>query len=459
MLTPEGTSPIASTVPERPLVSSACVGRSASPLLHSTCSPTMKRTPQPTLTQSKLTSLLQAKAKGPSDVPDGGDPGVDARRTLTLEDVEMESAAIPPPASGPPQSAPPAHAPGQYLTTDLFLKTLKEHTDQIIMSFNANINALSHRIDDNAGKIAANSSAIASQVEVADTQQSIISRLETRVSRLEKRSQNPVDSREERATLSPDYLFARRSVRLWPITGTSQDDMWGSVGEFLHETLLIRTDDLGQGDIESIERVREDPMVDRREVIVTFFTKDKRDLVVTSSPSLSSKIDREGKPTAGIRLEIPEELTETFRLLSRFGTRLRARHGAGTKRHIKFDDFRGTLFTNVKLPGDNTWTRVTVSMAREDLAASIREENVSTQKRLATKLLPGPRERLGRPMIPNRGIPVGRLALGDGTSTTATNPAPGPAIRQPPGGLGATLSAAGPSGKRPRWTGPDRPTL
>lgn len=109
-------------------------------------------------------------------------------------------------------------------------------------------------------------------------------------------------------------------------------------------------------------------------------------------------MDKEGRPTAGIQMEVPSELDETFRLLHRFGTRLRARHGAGTKRHIKFDDFGRSLYANIKLPGDSTWTRVTPTMAREDLGASLREENACTQKRLATKLIPGPRERLNRPM-------------------------------------------------------------
>ena len=54
-------------------------------------------------------------------------------------------------------------------------------------------------------------------------------------------------------------------------------------------------------------------------------------------------------------MEVPTELQETFRLLSRFGTRLLARHGEGTRRNIKFDDYSGTLFTNVKLPGPGLW--------------------------------------------------------------------------------------------------------
>ena len=266
MLTPEGISPIEPSVSVRPLAAAASVGQSASPLLRPTCD-TMKRTPQPTLTQSKF----QEKSKGPADDPGINDAGVDARRTLTLEDVEMEPAAVPPPAPTPAHPAPPTPAASQYLTTDLFLKTLKEHTDQIIMSFNANINAVSHRIDGNAAKIGANSSAIASQGELVEAQQSDISSLERRVSKLEKR-------------------------------------------------------------------------------------------------------------------------------------------------HIKFDDFRGTLFTNVKLPGDTKWTRVTAAMAREDLEASIKEESVSTQRRLVTKLLPGPRERLSKPMSINRN--GGRPAITDGTAAS-----------------------------------------
>ena len=141
----------------------------------------------------------------------------------------------------------------------------------------------------------------------------------------------------------------------------------------------------------------------RDEVLVRFVDARKRDLAMVNSVNLADRVNPSGKPTAGIRLEIPAELTDTFRLLARFGTRLRARHGNGTKRHVKFDDFTGSLFTNIKLPGDTTWTRVTPEMARRDLKASINEESEANQRRLASKLIPGPRERLGRPLsIPKR---------------------------------------------------------
>ena len=171
-----------------------------------------------------------------------------------------------------------------------------------------------------------------------------------------------------------------------------------------------------------------------------FNDKQKRDLVVSSSPNLSSRIDKEGRPTAGIRLEVPPELDDTFRLLHRFGTRLRARHGTGTKRHIKFDDYNGSLFTNIKLPGDTSWTKVTPAMAREDLGASLRKKNAHTQKRLAAKLVPGPLERLGRPMVESRGAVPLRLTGARGHSQVAVEASP----------------SSIPSGKRPRWSVPDR---
>ena len=156
-------------------------------------------------------------------------------------------------------------------------------------------------------------------------------------------------------------MAARRSVRLWLIRASSEEELWCGVGEFLHATLGIREDDMGQNDIEAITRVEHRPLLGNvsDEVIVND--------VFSSTPSLPNLIDAKGRPMAGIRLEVPSELSDTFRLLSRFGTWLRARHGLGTKRHIKFDDFTGSLYANIKLPGDENWTKLTPTMAHEDL--------------------------------------------------------------------------------------------
>ena len=241
---------------------------------------------------------------------------------------------------------------------------------------------------------------------------------------------------QRRAVLSEPYLKARRSIRIWPVPGESEEELWGNAGGFLHGPLPVPVSDVWQDDVEEVTRVR-DPMQPesiKDEVIVRFKDRRTRDMVMASSTNLASCVDPAGRPTAGTRLELPDELKDTFRLLARFGTRLRARHGEGTKRHVKFDDFSGSLFSIVKLPGDSGWTRVTRDMARADLEASLREENDANQKRLAAKLIPGPRERLQRPA-------AGRLPL---------------QTRRPPAATVQVGPQQLPCGKRPRWSGPSR---
>ena len=327
--------------------------------------------------------------------------------------------------------------PAQVVTTDFLLKSLKENTDFILKSFSAHMGAISKRVDENAGAIASNSSAIAGNKARIDGHDDMLANLSERMRSLEQKSQTGDNQVGVRASLSQDYLLARRSIRLWPVVGETESAIWEGVGDFIHDTLRVRTDEVGQNDIEAVSRVIEDlprNSLCRHEVLVTFISSTVRDNVVSHSANLAPCVDDGGKPTAGIRLEIPRELNDTFRLLSRFGTRLRARHGAGTKRHIKFDDFTGSLYSNVKLPGDETWTRVSPATAREDLLASVKEENVCTRKRLATKLVPGPRERLNQPVQGPAGDPV---AAGLATGR--------PRIQ----------ASLGPPGKRPRWTDPE----
>ena len=196
--------------------------------------------------------------------------------------------------------------------------------------------------------------------------------------------------------------------------------------------MAIPEADLNQDDVEAVTRATDNsrPGGIKNEVVIRFKDARTRDMVMASSVNLASCVDETGKPTAGTRLELPAELMDTFRLLARFGTRLRARHGEGTRRHIKFDDYAGSLYTNIKLPGDAAWTRITPDMAKEDLEASMREENAANQKRLATKLVPGPRERLRRP---DPGVPP-----------------------QPMRAAAVMPRTTAPSGKRPRWSGPSR---
>ena len=423
MLTPEGGLPEeCESSSQKNIRDQPCPGvvaQSASPILKGGKNPTMKRTPQPNLTQSKLTSLLQVTQKGAGNTTSNG-----AQRVVDLETVEMDTSGQANTMSGP-TPAPPAPAAS---TTEFLLKAMKQNTDEIIKSFNASIGALAGKIEENSVRISDNSQAIKRQgVEAAECR-SGMDRLEARVRALE-RGAAPGPAIDTQAELSDPYLRARRSVRLWPVRGATEEELWGETGEFLHCLMGIAEGDVCQDDIEEVRRV-EGPLAVgtvHDEVVVMFKDKKKRDLVMTNSVNLAGEVGPDGRPTAGTRLEIPPELRGTFRLLTRFGTRLRARHGEGTKRHIKFDDFKGSLTTIIKLPGDESWTRVTPQMAREDLEASMREEDSRNQARLAAKLVPGPRERLAVPLAGDR-------------PGTGSRPAP--------------RSSAAPSGKRPRWSGP-----
>ena len=408
---------------------------SASPILKGNRSliSKMQRTPQSILTQTKMTGygVVQGSNTGATSVPGNAASGRPSPAAAASVGPSNGQAAVSPvkPMDTTP-AAQPAVAGGAFITADFLLKALKENTDLIVGSFNQHMGELSKKIEVNAAGIAANKLSVEGNTADIARGRTDLDRLTERVRALEGGSVVSRD-RTERAVLSQEYLLARRSVRLWPVGGISDAEMWEAVGEFLHETLLINTDDLCQEDVEEVSRVDDAAGFagPRDEVIVRFRDVKKRDLTVINSVNLSGRVDSSGKPTAGLRLEIPPELRDTFRLLSRFGTRLRARHGEGTKRHVKFDDYEGSLYANIKLPGDSTWTRVSPEMARKDLQASMNEESAANQKRMAAKLIPGPRERLSRP-----------------PGAAAVRVRPGPALTSG-------------SGKRPRWSGPPRPTL
>ena len=339
----------------------------------------MKRTPQPNLTQPKLTSMLQSS-------------------TMNVVGSNAGDAGPVPPNS---TTCPPLGGPGETLSADFFRKLIGDNTATITAKLDkvtGDLASLSRTVEASKAEIASVHTEVRQNALNIAEQKSQVEFLADRISRLE----NGETQVKKAKTLSPAYLIARRSVRMWPIENTNANTLWKGVGEFLHKALGISEGDIGPDDIESVTAIP-DPKYTagnlNKEALVTFFCPRKRDIVVSSSPNLSNLMDK-GLPTAGLRLEIPEELMGQFRLLSRFGTRLRARHGTGTKRHVKFDDVDGSLFMNIKLPGDEAWSKVTVETARLDMEKTARDESASVLRRIQSKPMPqkvplnGPRERL-----------------------------------------------------------------
>ena len=297
--------------------------RAASPVLkeregiNQTVEMSTQRTPQPTLTQTKLTGFGVATMQGlkksaagsqiardpqpmetgtslgsapPQLTGTGGNGEGDGVATTSLSAPDW----IPSTGCGP-------QGGNQMVTTDFLLRSLKENTDQIIKSFTAHLGALSNRVDDNAPRIAANSSAISKHDREIIGHGREIEMLSSRVRDLEMNkgpsSCVPIPKRVE---LSDEYLVARRSLRLWPVPGADEQGMWEAVGEFIHGTLLVPESDIGQDDIESVERVAAEilPGRVRDEVVVTLFDRRARDTIMSHDTNLAGRIDPEGRPTA-----------------------------------------------------------------------------------------------------------------------------------------------------------------
>ena len=94
----------------------------------------------------------------------------------------------------------------------------------------------------------------------------------------------------KRAVLGSGYLYKRRSLRLWPIRGSTDTLLWEGVGNFIHDTLRVPVSDVCQDDIETVIKVEDNGLTDRinDEVIVTFFDEKKSDVVMVNSPSWRS---------------------------------------------------------------------------------------------------------------------------------------------------------------------------
>lgn len=111
---------------------------------------------------------------------------------------------------------------------------MKINKEQMIKFFTSNLGALALKIDRNTTMIEDNSKMICQQRDVAEEQKGDIKDLKARVAVLGKGGVPP--SPDVRETLSPEYLWSRRSIRLWPVPG---GDLWRNVGDFLLSTLWI----------------------------------------------------------------------------------------------------------------------------------------------------------------------------------------------------------------------------
>ena len=191
----------------------------------------------------------------------------------------------------------------------------------------------------------------------------------------------------------PAYDLARRSLRLWPIAGASRDELWHSVGVFLGTNLGLEGK-LDKKAVETVERVilPSGPGV-INEALVRFTDVATRDLVMGNASKLGPYQNDQGRATAGMRMEVPPKLTQMFRVLFKYGQNLRARHGQGTRRHVKFNDPEQSLYLNVKLPGDEQWSKVSIEVALRGIRARESINDSQLERRLDITGCDAPRQR------------------------------------------------------------------
>ena len=304
-----------------------------------------------------------------------GDQAVDRLR-------EQEAGASPLLKKSRPSPTPsPDPNPKMAMTLAEFKAYMDETTNKKLDSQGEVLNSLKTTVQKVDAKVETNTRNLRESSTIIKKNQEAIELLKTEVRAIKEKEATPPawpapressNDEEERA-----YLTARRSLRIWPVGGNTVRELWTATGDFMRQKLGLEhmlRDSMIQGitraDVPSGPGVKE-------EVIVVFKAETDRDAVLGAVGKLAGCVDVTGKPTAGVRIEVPAHLRTTFRSLFKYGQALRVRHGAGTRRHVKFDDNMRTLFLNAKLPGDSTWSRISIDVARRGLRA--REELTNSE--------------------------------------------------------------------------------
>ena len=161
------------------------------------------------------------------------------------------------------------------------------------------------------------------------------------------------------------YDLARRSLRLWPVS--REGDLATRTREFMVSELLIDQDYAADLDIQvkrssgTSRKDRDQPGPAPRvkdEVLVVFLSIRERDNVRAHAKNLEKK----GR---GVRLEVPDHLWPSFRVLQSLAYELKQKNPS-FRRNILFDDNEKDLKMDFSCKTDN-WKTVSPSEAKKSL--------------------------------------------------------------------------------------------
>ena len=160
------------------------------------------------------------------------------------------------------------------------------------------------------------------------------------------------------------YSRARRSLRLWPVT--KEGNIRERTVEFMvNELLLDQQHAVGLNfDVTRVggnARSKEPASrAIRDEVLVVFQSVRERDEV----RSFARNLERRGR---GLRLEVPDHLWPSFRVLQNIGYELKQKY-PGLKRNVLFDDENMDLKLDVCTDPAHPWRTIYPDGARQSLA-------------------------------------------------------------------------------------------
>ena len=193
--------------------------------------------------------------------------------------------------------------------------------------------------------------------------------------------------------LDIDYWRARRSIRIWPVRQDHSGALLSPAMIFIHDLLRVPRSEITVNDVEDVRRPttkrrrnRESSNTEyaRNEIVVRFKTTEIRDSVMSHSPNLAEHISNDGKPTAGVRLEVPSHLTSAMQDFLNYGRDLHKQHGSGFKRYIKFDDTEMCLFMQARLPNTDEWLHIDHAMAIESRRVRAKRNVAFSRSRLSS---------------------------------------------------------------------------
>ena len=193
-------------------------------------------------------------------------------------------------------------------------------------------------------------------------------KMERRLMTLEAKSSAATGTRSPLRTGRQDaaYLEARRTLKLWPITG---EDLEDSVRCFLQSRLKI-----GEDRVRSLGKISVKPGLgkaarERSEVLATFDNREDRDFVKSMGINLA------GQGTVGMSLHVPGHLLDNLYALNSIGYNIK-KNQEGIKRSIKFDDSIQDIYLDIYIGG--RWQRILPAQARSALKAAPAAASLST---------------------------------------------------------------------------------